>query len=176
MNALGDLAIEDLKCVLKKKRSKRYRRQKLEEDPEYYKRKRRMLTVEHRIDNPHRTWTQGTISSHKRNGYIVNIETDELQRVAEQTDRCVMCGRLLNWGQGNKKTLHSDSPTLDRINNEKILTMESTQILCLRCNTKKGSMPMKEFVNWCKSIVERYEIIEEQKKYEETQMQEKIRR
>ena len=44
------------------------------------------------------------------------------------------------------------TPTLDRINNNGVLTLKNTQIICMQCNTTKGSRTMKEFISYCAMV------------------------
>lgn len=99
-------------------------------------------------------WASQTIMSHRHSGFTVNIKQSELAELAMRTTDCDICGRTLNWynrGSGAK----ADSPTLDRTNNEKIMTMENSKIVCRFCNTSKGHLSSSDFYSYCASIAKR---------------------
>jgi len=107
----------------------------------------------------HRRWALNTIKTHsKREGYTVNISIEELQTLAKNTKFCSYCGRELNWERGTKgKSPKSENPTLDRIYNSNIMNLSNCKIVCMRCNTTKGYHTMKEFIEYCRSVVNHYD-------------------
>ena len=108
--------------------------------------------------HPHYAWAKSSIKSHKRKGFEVQITVKELAEIAKESKSCPFCGNIFSWNQGNGNgKLHHNSPTLDRIDNGKIISDDSIQIICHRCNTTKSGRTMKEFIEYCKSIVEKYE-------------------
>ena len=111
--------------------------------------------VKHR---PHYAWAKSSIKSHKRKGFEVNIVVKELAEIAKKIKYCPFCDVLLSWNQGNGDgKLHPNSPTLDRINNGKVINRDNIRIICHRCNTTKSGRNMEEFVNYCRGIIERYD-------------------
>ena len=74
-----------------------------------------------------------------------------------------MCDEPLDWEYGTGR--NDNSPTLDRVNNENILTLDNTWIICSRCNATKHNRTMKEFINYCTMISDKFrkEIITLQK-------------
>jgi 5-methylcytosine-specific restriction endonuclease McrA len=102
-----------------------------------------------------RRWALNTLKTHrKREGYTVDITVEELTTLAENTKYCSYCGRELNWERGNKgKSPRSENPTLDRVNNDTTLNLTNIKIVCMRCNTTKGYHTMKEFIEYCRSVV-----------------------
>ena len=100
--------------------------------------------------DPYTIWGRATINNHKRRGFQVDLTVEELVENARHSTHCNLCGCDLVW---NGERVLSLIPTLDRINNENIMTKDNTQILCHRCNRMKGSMSMEEFVYYCNSIV-----------------------
>jgi len=74
--------------------------------------------------------------------------------IAKQSKYCPICNCKLNWKHGTK--LNNYTPTLDRIDNDKTLILNNIQIICWRCNRAKGMMSMKEFINYCKQIANKY--------------------
>lgn len=96
---------------------------------------------------PIKIWCQFTISKHQRRGFKVLFTWEELYPIAKQSKYCPICNCKLTWGYGNGR--QNNTPSLDRVNNENILTLDNTQIICHRCNTAKGQMNMKEFIEYC---------------------------
>ena len=77
--------------------------------------------------------------------------------MASNTDHCEICGCELNWGKVGKYGSPLDnSPTLDRTNNEDFLAPHNVQIVCRNCNMTKNARNMKEFVEYCKMIAEKF--------------------
>jgi hypothetical protein len=113
--------------------------------------------VKHQKEKPHRVWAIGTLSQHRRKGNEIEISTDELEIKAKQSTHCNFCGCKLNWGYG--KGHSQNSPSLDRINNENIITSDNIQILCTKCNASKQDRTMSELINWCKTIVKKFDLV-----------------
>ena len=107
---------------------------------------------------PHYAWAKSSIKSHKRKGFEVQITVKELADIAKERKSCPLCGSLFSWNQGNGDgKLHHNSPTLDRIDNGKVIRGDGIQIICHRCNTTKSGRTMKKFIAYCKGIIEKYE-------------------
>lgn len=104
---------------------------------------------------PHRNWTNTTLGGHKQSGYKINITKDELEKMAKKTKYCPICDVKLDWTYYTKGKKQINSPSLDRINNEKFLNKNNVQIVCLRCNRAKGEMSMNEFYKYCQIIIKR---------------------
>jgi hypothetical protein len=114
----------------------------------------KIIADKHRKNNSYRCWARDTLKDHRRKSNKIKTTTDELEIKAKQSTHCNICGSKLNWKRGNGST--TNSPTLDRINNENIISVDSIQILCRACNTKKSSQTMKELVNWCEMVVTKF--------------------
>ena len=108
--------------------------------------------------HPFRRWCISSKSHHKK--YIFNISLDELETLAINTPVCPICGCKLNYNQsrhsGKNKKMTPDSPTLDRINNDTELYITNVWIVCNACNRAKSDKPMKEYVKYCKMIVDKF--------------------
>ena len=104
--------------------------------------------------NPYKFWVNNTLRKHKHKGFKVNISRDELIEIAKNTTNCPFCGCKLEWSYG--KGASKNSPTLDRINNEGVLTLKNTQILCRRCNGIKQEKSMQEFIEYCTIISNKF--------------------
>ncbi len=123
----------------------------------YYKQRTteytRNASRKYKVAHPYSSWAIHTISSHKVNGFEVLIDTPALAFKARQTYCCEICGCELDWTPLKGKS-QDNSPSLDRINNLAIMTLENTQIVCRLCNTKKGKQTMEELFTWCKKVIE----------------------
>lgn len=108
----------------------------------------------YRINNVYKCWASRTLCSHKKQGIKVEIKTAQLEQVAKNVDKCVLCGVSFSW-YGNMKVKHN-SPTLDRVNNEMVLSFNNMQIICHRCNASKQDRTMKEFIDYCKMISKKF--------------------
>lgn len=128
-----------------------YIKQKEYRKTDSYKIKSKISKKKYRDLHYEESWVDSTLGRHKAAGYIINITRQQLIRIAKETKKCELCGELLDWSI-NKKKMKTYSPTLDRINNEIIMTMDNTQIICNRCNKSKGTMPQDEFIEYCRKI------------------------
>lgn len=124
-------------------------------NPELYKIQRNNSNKKYLTTKPFRRWAQVTIHSHRKRGFEVNITIPSLANKAKITTHCLYCGSTLDFNRYIDKKSYN-RPTLDRINNENIMTLENTQIICLTCNLAKGQMTHNEFINHCKSIARRF--------------------
>ncbi len=109
--------------------------------------------------NLFRSWASHTINHHKYRGFDVSITIDDLEKLAKDNLKCNFCGVTLDWSYGSGKNgkVKSNSPTLDRINNENFITNKNIQILCHRHNTMKGNSPMPDFIKELKMICDKFE-------------------
>jgi len=113
--------------------------------------------IDGRSSDSYYLWVNSTISKHKRK-YQVNISRNELIILAKNIKYCTYCNVKMNYNRG--KGIQDNSPALDRIDNEKILNMNNVQIICHKCNTTKSNRTHKEFINYCKMIVNKFELKE----------------
>lgn len=119
-----------------------------------YRDKNKKLNNEWKIKNPIRSWALRTINGHKKKNYIINITVDQLCEIAIKTNNCPICSVDLDW-RPFKGTNHSiyNSPTLDRINNEKILNLSNVWIICNQCNMGKGARTLREYIDHCHNVI-----------------------
>jgi hypothetical protein len=105
---------------------------------------------------PFKKWVSGTINSHRKREYIIEVIQEELEAYASIVTNCELCGCELNWNKRRKGKYgpRMNSPTLDRINNEDTISMSNIMIVCLRCNMTKSDRSLKDFVLYCKKIIE----------------------
>ena len=102
-------------------------------------------------------WVTTTLFNHNKSGYDICINRDELLSFVYDSKTCEICDCKLNWtSKGKKGRLVNNSPTLDRMDNEKFLAPHNVQIVCHSCNTRKHIGTMEEFVNYCKMIADKF--------------------
>lgn len=123
-----------------------------------------IFKLEHRVEtststsrwrdrNPVKQWCISSLANHRRNGFENNITTLELLTFAKDKTICAICGRELDWRQNIKKRTVSNSPSLDRTDNELHLNTSNIQIVCYQCNSTKGSRTMREFIEYCHQVI-----------------------
>ncbi len=120
--------------------------------PEFRKRYER----EYALKNPRRRWAHACLGGHRRRGITVEMTSKELFQLASRTDSCFICGCQLDWQLRNKGKMKKDSPTLDRLDNERVIRKENVAILCYRCNATKRDRTLKRFVEYCDAVVARF--------------------
>jgi len=139
-----------------------YARKKFAEHPEL----RRKYKKTYADKYPIKEWCRAAIGSHKRKGYIVKFGVKELLSIAEKTSYCKYCNNKLDYDTkyGKRKNIPKENnPTIDRINGEKILTVDNVEIICWKCNTTKLNRTEEEFYKYSKQIYNKlknkYEVI-----------------
>ena len=114
----------------------------------------RAKQTRYRKNNPVRAWCSGTIGSHKACGYIVELSLNELYDVASTITTCPICKCKLVWSPSSKGgKVIPRSPTLDRINNQKVMRLGNVQIICHQCNHTKGTRTPEELFAWCQQYI-----------------------
>jgi len=103
---------------------------------------------------PHWSWAKASHRFHRLENYEIKFTKEELCELAQRSPNCAICGMSLKWEV--LRGLAVNSPTLDRIDNGTILTLENVQIVCRRCNTTKQNRTMAEFVDYCRKVVEKF--------------------
>jgi hypothetical protein len=105
---------------------------------------------------PRKRWSIACLSGHRRRGYAVQLTPKELYEIASKTESCFICGCQLNWQLGNKGHMLNVSPTLDRIDNEDVITKDNILILCYKCNATKRDRTFAEFVTYCTNVSKKF--------------------
>ncbi len=115
----------------------------------------------YRESTPKRRWCTYTLYHHKRNGFVVNISHDEMCKIVELINNCNICDCELDWGLGGHKKGKTlpNSPTLDRVNNEKIINKNNIMIMCFRCNKTKHDRTIEEFLEYCKMVISKETVL-----------------
>jgi len=109
------------------------------------------------LTKPWKYWSNRTRTNHRSRGYDVSgLSRSDLEEKAEATEFCPICGVRLNWDFAARKRHDGDTPTLDRIHNDNVLTPENVWVVCHRCNGAKGAMSFAEFVRHCQTVGERF--------------------
>jgi len=116
---------------------------------QYYQMKNRWI-----VDHLHRTWAMKARAQKRNRGYDVRITNDELEQVAKKTKVCRYCGRQLVYI--NKDKRRHNSASLDRIDNGKIVSKDTVQIICNQCNATKQDRTHNQFVEYCGGIIEKF--------------------
>ncbi len=110
----------------------------------------REYMVNYRALHPVRHWATNSINSHKKSGYTINFSLDDLEHLGKCTTSCIYCECELHYILG--KGQRTDGPTLDRIDNNIVLDIRDTQIICKKCNFSKQNRAHKEFILYCKKV------------------------
>ena len=107
-----------------------------------------------RNKSPHLTRAKSSYYSHKQRGMILQLTISDIEEKFLSTKYCPICGKemIIEYGNGHNRL----SPSLDRINNDSILTKDNTWIICNRCNTMKADLSMYEYVEYCKLVHEKF--------------------
>ena len=114
--------------------------------------------------NPKLAWSRSKIYCHIRSGYQVEFTTSQLADFVKDIEICSFCNVKLDWGFRYDGTGRNRlRPSVDRIDNEKILRLNNIQIICWRCNATKYDRTMKEFVDYCKMMANKYDSKEQSK-------------
>lgn len=123
------------------------------------KEKIRQYFKEWELKNPFYHVARATLYKHKKykNCIVKDVSTKWLMDKFKDTPYCEICGVLLDYSKKGK--LVSNSPSLDRLNNEKEIRKDNIQILCHRCNSTKGDKNIKDLVSWCKLVIQKYAVI-----------------
>lgn len=135
-----------------KKRELTYSRNYQKAHPEL----RRRYDKEYARKNSKRRWALACLAGHRRRGFTIEMTSEELFQMASKTDVCFICGCRLDWQLGNNGKMNRCSPTLDRLDNESVIRRNSVAILCCRCNATKRERTMREFLEYCNSVVVRF--------------------
>jgi len=111
-----------------------------------------------RSRNPILSWAQTTLSFHRKK-FDVRITREELAEFAKDKLTCPYCDVVLDW-LVNRRIGRSgparNSPTLDRKNNDRIIDLSTVEIVCHRCNACKQDFTKAEFVEYCKTVSEKF--------------------
>ena len=108
-------------------------------------------------ENIGRVWVRSTLSDHRKRGFQIVITNDELYHFYQMAiiNPCPYCGRMMRHGDGSSIDL---SPTLDVIDpNRKRISVFDIQIICRQCNVTKSNRTHREFINYCKGVIESHE-------------------
>lgn len=117
-------------------------------DPEHYREMGRSSNAA----DPYRAFARGTIRDHRRTGCTINFSIDDLVAPARATPDCPICRCALNWDYSKPRRSADDSPTLDRINNNTVLSINDVQVICHSCNRTKSDRTAAEFAEWCRIV------------------------
>ena len=106
------------------------------------------------VNRVKKIWCANSINNHTNRGHNVTITKEELFEITKKSDYCPICGVELKWKQG--EGFGPTNPTMDRIDNELDINTNNVWILCAKCNTHKSDKTMKEFIEYCRMVVEKF--------------------
>ena len=104
-----------------------------------------------------RVWVRSTLSDHRKRGFQIAITNNELYHFYQMAmaNPCPYCGRMMKHGNGGPI---ESSPSLDAINpHNRVISVFNIQIICHLCNTTKNRRSHKEFINYCRGVIESHE-------------------
>jgi 5-methylcytosine-specific restriction endonuclease McrA len=96
------------------------------------------------------TIVNSSLYNHAYKGMVVDVTIEEALNIYEDTEKCRYCGRIMEPGKGLKPR----AKTLDRINNERILTKDNIQFICHQCNRTKGDRTHVQFLAYMRRALE----------------------
>lgn len=122
----------------------------------YFSHRERINDWQHKYRQllPYMYWSQNAFSYHKRSGFVMQLSAKELASMARETQVCCVCGVVLDWLSQTCGGLAN--PTLDRIANGQIISRETAQIICRKCNIAKNDRPMDDFIAYCQMVATKF--------------------
>lgn len=96
---------------------------------------------------------RATINNHRIKGIDIKVSREELEKLFETT-HCPICGCEFD---KTRTISNGNSPSLDRLNNENELRIDNVWVICKKCNITKSNRTMKEFYDYCKTVVIKFE-------------------
>ena len=124
----------------------------------YHRSPRGKLMRRNRINrNPLQYIISASLRNHRHKGIVIQTNSRELVAKFKTITHCQICFCELDltYYKDGTKHINLKRPSLDRIDNETIITKDNVQIICLSCNTTKGPRTMKEFLDYCKLVSKR---------------------
>jgi ribosomal protein L11 methylase PrmA len=117
-----------------------------ENNKKYYKEWKKKYMKD--INNCKRSTIGASLNKHRKRGNDVIVTIDECMQM--NNDYCFYCGCKLEWAHG---TGHSSrSPTIDRRDNENMLTKDNIVFACYACNAGKHNDTTDEYIARCKRV------------------------
>jgi len=105
----------------------------------------------------------GDLPMKKFNGYKLGAEKRNLEfsitieqawvKFLDQNSKCAITGLPLSFGKTSRNS-KENTASLDRIDSSIGYTIENIHWVHKNINRMKGTLPMEEFVDWCRLIVE----------------------
>ena len=94
-----------------------------------------------------RDWVHRTIKMHEYKNQIINIEPKRLAQMRKDTTHCCLCNKRLRFN--NKWS--DDLGSLDRLYNDDVCEDYDILIICVSCNSQKGSKTIIEYLETLES-------------------------
>jgi len=88
--------------------------------------------------------------------FIVELTVEQLYAIAVKTRRCPLCGCVLDYQRGThcRKT---NGASLDRKDNENVVTKDNVWVICSMCNTTKSNRTLDEFIEYMRVCLKNYD-------------------
>lgn len=150
---------DDCQPIVVREYNRNYNNRRYRDDPDF---RTRMIKSQFKFakKRPHQVWATHTISRHRRRGFKIDVTIKQITELAKKTTECWICGAKLVFGyKGGKHGWYNGAgnPSLDVINStNKVLVIDNIQIICAQCNSAKHGLSMTEFINYCKTVIQRY--------------------
>ena len=106
--------------------------------------------------NPLKYWAIRNITNHRRRGFTVNFKSKDLVEIIKDVKECYLCGIELDYNKKGKSGWVRNSPSVDNIHCKDIIEIDDVQIICAQCNSAKHKMNNEDFIEYCKTIVDRF--------------------
>lgn len=103
----------------------------------------KLRTREWKNNHPHRRWAMSARNTHRLR-FEVQFTLDWLYEKALCAPNCPWCGIVMDYNARREW----NSPSLDRIWNDKVLTQDNVIIVCWRCNAAKGTDTLESYMSW----------------------------
>jgi 5-methylcytosine-specific restriction endonuclease McrA len=88
--------------------------------------------------------SSNVITHHRCKGIKVNMTMTEIRDILRKEHICTYCG----------KAISGRDITVDRVDNADYMDRTNIQLVCLDCNTSKNHRTHREFVEYCRHVVE----------------------
>ncbi len=103
--------------------------------------------------DPVRAFAINTLKNHKRRGCEIEVSPEDIIKKAKTREFCPICGRKILWNPAERSLNRMQSPSLDRVNGEKVIRHDNYEIMCVRCNMAMGDGNYRDLINWCIDVL-----------------------
>ena len=110
----------------------------------------------HRAKFPKKTWAARVIASHRQRGFKVMFSVISLTKNIALLKNCPVCGKTIDWLYKRTPTQQGPGlvcPSLDNLDNSRVLTLKNIKVMCFQCNVGKSTGTLDEYIQHCKNVV-----------------------